>query len=346
MHSAKRKPWILFVFLLFVISISCNMPFASGANDGTGTPATPINATEIAQTVIAELNSPTATLTLQGQPTAEDVATWTPQPPPTNTSTQIPTATLTQKPCNQAAFLADVTIPDGSEVQTSTNFTKTWRLQNTGSCTWTSGYLVVFQSGDRMAAPDAVAVTGGTVPPGGSVDVSVALTAPASAGTYRGYFKLRSPEGVVFGVGSGAAFYVEIVAVAPSGGGLEIVPMPVVTFILKMPDLIITDITFTPYPPKKGQPVTVKVSSYNQGNAPAGAYTVQWWPGENYPAPACTWNIGGMVAKGGQVHTCVYAGYHSVYSGINTKASVDTGGSVVESNEGNNTMLKSIDVVN
>lgn len=340
MHSAKRSPWILFVLLFFVISISCNMPFADDTKDGTGTPATPINATDIAQTVIAEMNSPT--LTVQGQPTAEDVATRTPQPPPTNTSTQIPTATLTQKPCNQAAFLADVTIPDGSEIQTSTNFTKTWRLQNTGSCTWTSGYLVVYQSGDRMGAPDAVAVTGGTVPNGGSVDVSVALTAPASAGTYRGYFKLRSPEGVVFGVGGGAAFYVEIAAVAPAAVEPPALPPAVVA----EPDLKITDITFSPYPPKKGQAVTVKVTSYNQGNAPAGAYTVQWWPGEYYPAPACTWNIGGMVAKGGQVHTCVYAGYPSVYAGINTKASVDTGGSVAESNEGNNTLLKSIAVVN
>jgi subtilase family serine protease len=110
--------------------------------------------------------------------------------------------------------------------------------------------------------------------------------------------------------------------------------------------LIITDITFSPYPPKKGQAVTVKVSSYNQGNAAAGAYTVRWWPGENYPAPACTWNIGGMVANGGQVHTCVYAGYPSSYGSINTKAVVDTNNTVAESNEGNNTMIKGISVSN
>jgi len=90
----------------------------------------------------------------------------------------------------------------------------------------------------------------------------------------------------------------------------------------------------------------VKVSSYNSGNAPSGGYTVKWWPGENYPAPACSWNIDGMVAKGGRVHTCVYDGYPSAYSNINTKASVDTGNAVAESNEGNNTMLKEIDVSN
>lgn len=337
MFVTRKKSGLFFIILCVLVSLSCNLPFAIEPSSPTKTPLIPINATEVAQTVIAGLTAPVSTLTNTIIPAAG--ATHTPSQsaePPTNT----PTLTLTTRPCNVAAFLADVTIPDNAEIQTNTNFTKTWRLQNNGSCTWTSGYHVIFDSGDRMNAPDAVAVTGGTIPYGGSVEVSVPVKAPGSAGTYKGNFRLRSPEGVVFGVGSGGPFYVQIVAVAPEAP--PVLPPPVVG----QPDLIISDITFTPYPPQKGQAVTVKVTSYNQGNAPAGAYTVKWWPGENYPAPACSWNIGGMVAKGGQVHTCVYAGYPSSYGSINTKAVVDTNNTVVESNEGNNTLIKGISVSN
>lgn len=332
--STSRKLYLLIITALF-LSIACNLPFMA-QQTGTATPA--LNATDIAQTVIAQLRTateapPAAQTTAPAAPAV--TATDTPAPQPTDTPTQ------TQRPCNQAVFITDVTIPDGSDIQTGASFTKTWRLQNTGSCTWTSGYHVVFVNGDRMNSPDAVSVTGGTVPTGGTVDVSVTLTAPAAPGTYRGNYRLRSSDGVVFGVGGGVSFYVEIDAVAP-----ESAEEPEEPVVVGQPDLKISNITFEPYPPQKGHDVTVKVTSYNQGNASAGPYIVKWWPGENFAVAACTWNMDGMVPKGGQVHTCVYDGYPSAYSGINTKAMVDTGGNVDESNEGNNTLLKKIDVSN
>ncbi len=332
----SRKLSLLIIVALF-ISVACNLPFMAQPT-GTSTPA--LNATDIAQTVIAQMRSETATEESPAVQTTEPAATVTDTPAPQPTDT----ATKTQLPCNQAAFISDITIPDGTEIQTGTGFTKTWRLQNTGSCTWTSGYHLVFVDGDRMNAPDAVAVTGGTIPSGGTVDISVALTAPASAGTYRGNFRLRSSDGVVFGVGGGVSFYVEIKAVAPEAAEPEEEEEEPV--VVGEPDLIISNITFDPYPPQKGHSVTVKVTSYNQGNAAAGSYIVKWWPGEYYATAACTWNMDGMVSKGGRVHTCVYDGYPSAYSGINTKAMVDTGGNVDESNEGNNTFLKKIDVSN
>jgi hypothetical protein len=109
-----------------------------------------------------------------------------------------------------------VTIADDSSVFTGAEFTKTWRLRNSGTCTWTSGYQLVFDHGDRMSAPDAVMVTSGSVPPGSTVDVSVTLKAPSDAGTYQGYFKLRNPSGVLFGIGADdqTAFWVKIKAEA------------------------------------------------------------------------------------------------------------------------------------
>jgi peptidoglycan hydrolase-like protein with peptidoglycan-binding domain len=50
------------------------------------------------------------------------------------------------------------------------------------------------------------------VAPNDAVNVSIDLSAPDDGGTYKGYFKLRAPDGTVFGIGdnAGGAFWVEI----------------------------------------------------------------------------------------------------------------------------------------
>jgi hypothetical protein len=113
-----------------------------------------------------------------------------------------------------------VTIPDGSQIAPGASFTKTWRLKNTGACTW-SGYTVVHVSGELMgaASPQPVASTG----PGQEVDVSVNFTAPTAGGTYRSYWGIRNSTGSPVPVLSGAqgnSFFVEI-KVASSGFDLH-----------------------------------------------------------------------------------------------------------------------------
>lgn len=337
---ARKCIVVLFVSVFLVLSAACSLPYTISQIEASRSPTTGINATDIAQTVIAEISARTATatttpsVTMTSEPT-QPVWTQTP-PPPQDTQTSIPEATLTEGPCNKAAFLTDVTITDGTEIQTGTGFTKTWRLQNTGSCTWTSGYHVTFVSGDRMNAPDGVVVTNGTVPSGATVDVSVFLTAPITAGTYRGNFKLQDQAGSLFGVGSGGPFYVEIAAVDPDEPPDEAAKS----------DLIIQKITLDPETPGKGDPVTVTVQTWNAGDKASGPYTVKWWAGENYAAPACSWNVENSNPNGGRVLSCVYAGYPSSYGNIYTKASIDTGGTVDESDEDNNTLRKQIQVDN
>ena len=48
--------------------------------------------------------------------------------------------------CDAAAFVRDVTIPDGTIVEPGRDFTKTWRLKNVGTCSWTTAYALVFVS--------------------------------------------------------------------------------------------------------------------------------------------------------------------------------------------------------
>jgi hypothetical protein len=134
------------------------------------------------------------------------------EPPPTGEAPTAPPATSVSASCNDAIlFIDDVNYPDGTEVNPGESFEKTWRLENFGTCTWTSAYQLVFDDGDQMGAPDAVPLPD-AVPPGEVVDVSVELTAPEEPGSHQGFWKLRNAEGVRFGLGdeSEAAFWVKI----------------------------------------------------------------------------------------------------------------------------------------
>jgi hypothetical protein len=109
-----------------------------------------------------------------------------------------------------ASFIQDVTYPDGTPVSGGQSFIKTWRIKNVGTCTWNDGYRLVFEGGDLMTGPTAMQLTGVHVPPGESLDVSIPLTAPTTPGLYRGNWKLRAPNGDVFGLTNDSPVWVEI----------------------------------------------------------------------------------------------------------------------------------------
>jgi hypothetical protein len=136
----------------------------------------------------------------------------TPRPPTaTPTQTPIPTFTLivptvvpvtptSSVPCNAATFVEDVTFPDNTVVSPEQAFTKIWRLKNSGSCPWTTSYSLVFASGAQMGGPAERNLLAG-VKPDETVDIAVNLTAPKDAGDYRGYWQLRSADGILFSTG-------------------------------------------------------------------------------------------------------------------------------------------------
>ena len=120
--------------------------------------------------------------------------------------------------CDWAQFVADVTVPDGSVYNANTAFTKTWRLRNVGSCTWTTSYSLVFDTGSQMGAPASIKLPS-NVAPGQTVDLTVNMTAPSTAGHYIGYWKFKNASGVLFGIGYTAnrSFWVEINVNGSSG---------------------------------------------------------------------------------------------------------------------------------
>jgi hypothetical protein len=109
-------------------------------------------------------------------------------------------------------------VPDNTQIAAGTTFVKTWRIKNNGSCTWTSGYALVFYSGDAMSGPASSTITNGTIPPGSTVDISVTLIAPTTPDTYKGNWRLRNAGGATFGIGANAdqSFWVQIKSVAPT----------------------------------------------------------------------------------------------------------------------------------
>lgn len=227
-ENPKKFKMLFLVILAYLIVTAC----VSSTPGGTPPTDSPDAAsTNIAQTLVAQMTqiageaSPTPTLvatqpetvpTLTPLPTftqvlpATPAPTWTPLP----TFTPIP-ATPTPLPCNLAQFVSDVTIPDGTSFNPGAVFVKTWRLKNIGSCIWTTDYDLFFVNGDKMNGSTLVDLPK-KVNPGETVDVSVELTAPSTAGAYLGNWQLRTGNGQTFGIGANgtSSFWVKINVVA------------------------------------------------------------------------------------------------------------------------------------
>jgi hypothetical protein len=203
------------VLLIYAIS-KRNSPTSSSQNDSAFY-------TQAANTLAALQTASTATSPLlTDTPTGLLTATGSPQFGLTPTSTYTPYSTAVQLPvstvntCNNSSYVSDVTIPDNTVIAPGASFVKTWALQNTGTCAWDTSYKMIFVSGNLMGGastniPQSVA-------PSQQVQVSVSLTAPVTAGTYTGYWRLADGQGQGFG---GAVTVVIVVStsttVTPTG---------------------------------------------------------------------------------------------------------------------------------
>jgi hypothetical protein len=136
-------------------------------------------------------------------------------PKPTPTSTPTPTAVV--EFCDKVKFVADLTVPDYTPYSPGSTFAKTWRVQNNGTCTWTSDYDLVFVSGNAMTDKLSYALPK-DVKPGETIDLTVKMTAPVSSGNYKSNWMLQNPNGKLFGLGKSAdqAFWALIKVVLPN----------------------------------------------------------------------------------------------------------------------------------
>jgi hypothetical protein len=206
----RQSLWAVPVLLTMLLA-SCNLP----SGQTTPTQQADLVYTAAAETVSAVLTAavtataPIPTDTPTPQPTATAAPTNTQSAPNTPV---VSVSTATTVACNRLQFVSDITIPDGTSFDPGESFTKTWRLKNVGSCTWTTNYKAVFVSGNKMSAPSSVNLPK-NVAPGETVDISVDMVAPGDTGEYTGYWTLADDSGANF---STSQYYVVIKV----GGGL------------------------------------------------------------------------------------------------------------------------------
>ncbi|MCW5887231.1 MAG: hypothetical protein KIT07_03805 [Anaerolineales bacterium] len=175
------------------------------------TPLPSATATSAAPTVMAS-----STATLEPAQLTALAAALTPQAPsatpeasPTSTT---PPSTATPA-CYAARYVYDETYPDGTRVDPGQAISKTWRLQNVGTCDWRAGkYELFFVGGDRMNGSSPLTINY-NVPAGGYANFTINLSAPATPGTYHGDWVLRFDGSQQVGVGPefNLPFWVEIV---------------------------------------------------------------------------------------------------------------------------------------
>ncbi|TAK12850.1 MAG: hypothetical protein EPO32_07305 [Anaerolineae bacterium] len=167
-----------------------------------------------------------ASATAEGpSPTPGSIFTPTPGLPPVIGAPPTVTPGGNSGSCTYSASFETETVPDGTQHPFGKAFTKTWRVKNTGTCTWDGSVNLMWigsetdgqPSEELMGAEAVTAIITQSVPPGEYLEVSVDFVTPSKVGTYRVYFKFRSAN-AIFGIGGDGNLWVEIYAYDPAIG--------------------------------------------------------------------------------------------------------------------------------
>ncbi len=131
------------------------------------------------------------------------------------TSTSLTPATAGPSPtaeCLGLHFVRDVSIPDNTVMTPASVFTKSWLVENSGTCPWQAGFQVVLIGGIAMGgSPFQLAQDVG---PGGRIQVSIKMVAPTNqTGIVQGTWKMADSTGKTFGD------YMSVVIVVGTGTG-------------------------------------------------------------------------------------------------------------------------------
>ena len=195
----KKNLFLTFLFITTLIT-AC----------GSGTPGTPEPTADVAairtsaaSTVISQftLTAAAFTPTPPSQPTETTVPAATEASNTTSTTTALAQVTnalgTTVALCDSLSFVADVTVPDDTSMSPGQDFLKTWRVKNSGSCPWGSGYKLVYAGyADKMAGE--FQPLSGVIQPGQEVEISVQFKAPDAADQYLSAWQMSNPAGVTF----------------------------------------------------------------------------------------------------------------------------------------------------
>ncbi len=186
------KKRILSIFLILTLGVLVFSCRTNGSNQPDALDANAIR-TEAVSTYAFSLTEtlapvPTATFTLTSLPT------FTPSALTVTAETSIPVNT-----CYNLLWIEDLTIPDGTHMKANEAFTKTWRVQNTGSCAWAPGFTFRHAGGDPMRGESLV--LNDPIPVGAKRELSIKLVAPGgqTTGLVQSSWRMADANGNFFG---------------------------------------------------------------------------------------------------------------------------------------------------
>lgn len=300
MSLRPEKRLFLIILVIIFIALACSLP-GSDQNDNDNTPP----------------NEPPATNTpVPDEPDEPDAPTTptdtsAPPPPPTATPTEAPVV------CEpDSEFVEDLNIPDGTLIAPGTTFTKTWEIENDGTCTWTSEYSweQLDRSGNKLQASVLAMPIPSEVAPGGTLEITVTLTLSATATVgerYDAFFQMRSPDGELFGTHPYARIYAGpgpgVCPIGSSDQSLFINTTDQYCFLYPSDHDAYIGVTGNSHvnepATSQGEQILPSVSVSNYGSS-GGLNTNQWaasmissWENPSDPATVSNTQVGGVNAK-------------------------------------------------
>lgn len=194
----------------------------------------------------------------------------TPDTPPAALATDIPTNTpdvSTPEPAvagciDDARFVADLLVPDGTKFSQNMPFEKSWELENNGTCAW-ENYTIEFIGGEQMAPQNFYTVP--LTQSGETADIVIAMTSPAAYGVHKGTWQLQNSAGGLFGPG------VTVIIIVPS----PVVPTVPNATTTKVPTVALPTITGTAQA-CKGTPKDITFTASDTEIASGDAVTLTW----------------------------------------------------------------------
>lgn len=169
--------------LIFSCGTNNNSQTDEADLDAARTQAVATYASSLTETLVAV---PSPSPTLRVEPTGTPLVTVTIEPSPTT------------NPCYNLLYIADVTIPDMTQMKPGEVFTKTWRVQNIGGCAWRAGFTFQHVGGDLMRGTPITLTE--SIPTGAIRELSVQLVVPSGlSGLVQSSWRMADENGMFFG---------------------------------------------------------------------------------------------------------------------------------------------------